>query len=64
MRVDISIAPLTDPWERLEAACVAHLVALLTRSFRWEGFRGVEDLGGGLQASFGWVTSLLRLLGL
>lgn len=24
-------APLTDPWERLEAACISHLEALLTR---------------------------------
>lgn len=29
--VQTAIAPLTDPWERLEAACVAHLEALLTR---------------------------------
>lgn len=29
--VEGAIAPLSDPWERLEAACVAHLVALLTR---------------------------------
>ena len=29
--VENAIAPLTDPWERLEAASVAHLVALLTR---------------------------------
>lgn len=29
--VQKAIAPLTDPWERLEAACVAHLEALLTR---------------------------------
>jgi len=28
--VQSAIAPLTDPWERLEAACVAHLEALLT----------------------------------
>jgi len=29
--VQNAVAPLTDPWERLEAACVAHLQALLTR---------------------------------
>jgi hypothetical protein len=29
--VENAIAPLTDPWERLEAASVAHLAALLTR---------------------------------
>jgi AcrR family transcriptional regulator len=29
--VQRAIAPLTDPWERLEAASVAHLEALLTR---------------------------------
>jgi AcrR family transcriptional regulator len=29
--VQRAIAPLTDPWERLEAACVSHLEALLTR---------------------------------
>ncbi len=29
--VQKAIAPLTDPWERLEAASIAHLVALLTR---------------------------------
>ncbi len=29
--VQKAIAPVTDPWERLEAACIAHLVALLTR---------------------------------
>jgi AcrR family transcriptional regulator len=28
--VQRAIAPLGDPWERLEAACVAHLEALLT----------------------------------
>jgi AcrR family transcriptional regulator len=27
--VDAAIAPLQDPWQRLEAACVAHLVSLL-----------------------------------
>jgi len=27
--VDTAVAPLTDPWERLEAACVAHLEAIL-----------------------------------
>jgi len=31
LEVQRAIAPLTDPWERLEAACVAHLEALLTR---------------------------------
>jgi AcrR family transcriptional regulator len=30
--VQDAIAPLTDPWGRLEAACVAHLEALLTRA--------------------------------
>lgn len=29
--VQRAIAPLSDPWERLDAACVAHLEALLTR---------------------------------
>jgi hypothetical protein len=29
--VQRAITPLTDPWKRLEAACVAHLEALLTR---------------------------------
>jgi len=29
--VQAAIAPLTDPWDRLETACVAHLEALLTR---------------------------------
>lgn len=29
--VQAAIAPLQDPWGRLEAACVAHLEALLTR---------------------------------
>lgn len=29
--VQRAIAPLSDPWERLEAACVSHLEALLTR---------------------------------
>jgi AcrR family transcriptional regulator len=29
--VQAAITPLTDPWDRLEAACVAHLEALLTR---------------------------------
>jgi len=29
--VQAAIAPLPDPWDRLEAACVAHLEALLTR---------------------------------
>ena len=29
--VQRSIEPLNDPWERLEAACVSHLEALLTR---------------------------------
>ena len=29
--VQSAIAPLADPWARLEAACVAHLEALLTR---------------------------------
>ncbi len=29
--VEHAVAPLADPWARLEAACVAHLVALLTR---------------------------------
>ena len=29
--VQSAINPLTNPWERLEAACVAHLEALLTR---------------------------------
>jgi len=27
--VDVAVAPLDDPWQRLEAACVAHLVSLL-----------------------------------
>ena len=30
--VQAAIAPLPDPWDRLEAACVAHLEALLTRN--------------------------------
>jgi TetR/AcrR family transcriptional regulator, cholesterol catabolism regulator len=30
--VDAAIAPLDDPWERLEAACVAHLASLLDRT--------------------------------
>lgn len=29
--VEKAVAPLTDPWQRLEAACVAHLEALLRR---------------------------------
>lgn len=29
--VEGAVAPLSDPWKRLEAACTAHLVALLTR---------------------------------
>jgi AcrR family transcriptional regulator len=29
--VQAAIAPLNDPWDRLETACVAHLEALLTR---------------------------------
>jgi AcrR family transcriptional regulator len=29
--VEKAIEPLTDPWQRLEAACVAHLEALLMR---------------------------------
>lgn len=29
--VEKAVAPLTDPWHRLEAACVAHLEALLRR---------------------------------
>jgi AcrR family transcriptional regulator len=28
-RVRVAIGPLTDPWARLEAACVAHLEAIL-----------------------------------
>ena len=31
-RVQAAIAERTDPWERLEAACVAHLEALLEQS--------------------------------
>src|SRR5690349_24861949 len=27
--VDAAVAPLADPWQRLEAACVAHLTSLL-----------------------------------
>jgi len=27
--VDAAVAPIEDPWQRLEAACVAHLVSLL-----------------------------------
>lgn len=30
--VDAAIAPLDDPWQRLEAACVAHLVSLLDQT--------------------------------
>ena len=29
--VEKAIEPLTDPWQRLEAACIAHLEALLMR---------------------------------
>lgn len=29
--VQRAISPLSDPWERLEAACISHLEALLTR---------------------------------
>jgi len=29
--VEKAIEPLTDPWQRLEAACIAHLEALLIR---------------------------------
>lgn len=29
--VEKAVAPLSDPWQRLEAACVAHLEALLRR---------------------------------
>jgi AcrR family transcriptional regulator len=30
--VDAAIAPLADPWQRLEAACVAHLTSLLDQT--------------------------------
>ncbi len=30
--VDAAVAPLGDPWQRLEAACVAHLVSLLDQT--------------------------------
>src|SRR6187549_2727253 len=30
--VDAAIAPLGDPWARLEAACVAHLTSLLDQT--------------------------------
>jgi AcrR family transcriptional regulator len=30
--VDAAVAPLEDPWQRLEAACVAHLVSLLDQT--------------------------------
>ena len=30
--VDAAVAPLDDPWQRLEAACVAHLGSLLDRT--------------------------------
>ncbi|HEY2189449.1 MAG TPA: TetR/AcrR family transcriptional regulator [Caldimonas sp.] len=30
--VDAAIAPIEDPWQRLEAACVAHLVSLLDQT--------------------------------
>ena len=30
--VDAAVAPFDEPWQRLEAACVAHLVALLART--------------------------------
>src|SRR5450755_4927609 len=30
--VDAAIAPLGDPWQRLEAACVAHLASLLDQT--------------------------------
>ena len=30
--VDAAVAPLTDPWARLEAACVAHLTSLLDQT--------------------------------
>lgn len=30
--VDAAIRPLDDPWQRLEAACVAHLASLLDRT--------------------------------
>ncbi len=30
--VDAAIAPLDDPWQRLEAGCVAHLVSLLDQT--------------------------------
>lgn len=30
--VDAAVAPTEDPWERLEAACVAHLVSLLDQT--------------------------------
>ncbi|HEV7578756.1 MAG TPA: TetR/AcrR family transcriptional regulator [Caldimonas sp.] len=30
--VDAAIAPLVDPWQRLEAACVAHLASLLDQT--------------------------------
>ena len=30
--VDAAIEPLADPWQRLEAACVAHLASLLDQT--------------------------------
>jgi AcrR family transcriptional regulator len=30
--VDVAIAPFDDPWQRLEAACVAHLASLLDQT--------------------------------
>ena len=30
--VDAAVAPLDDPWQRLEAACVAHLTSLLDQT--------------------------------
>jgi TetR/AcrR family transcriptional regulator, cholesterol catabolism regulator len=30
--VDAAVAPLADPWQRLEAACVAHLTSLLDQT--------------------------------
>jgi TetR/AcrR family transcriptional regulator, cholesterol catabolism regulator len=30
--VDVAVAPLEDPWQRLEAACVAHLGSLLDQT--------------------------------
>ena len=30
--VDAAVAPVSDPWQRLETACVAHLTALLDRT--------------------------------